>query len=88
VSTESSGEAEPALVASAKNGAVGVRETGAQPENRRPDADRERLLRATRQVLERSGWWGFKVDSVLRQARLSTGFFIVISAIRATCSWD
>jgi AcrR family transcriptional regulator len=75
VSTQSSGEVEPALTASAKRGAAGDRETGAQPGRGRPDPDRERLLRATREVLERSGWWGFKVDSVLKQARLSTRCF-------------
>lgn len=39
------------------------------------DTDRDRLLAAARQVLERSGWWGFKVESVLRQANLSTRSF-------------
>jgi AcrR family transcriptional regulator len=40
-------------------------------------ADRERiqLLTAARQVLDRSGWWGFKVESVLKQAQLSTRSF-------------
>jgi AcrR family transcriptional regulator len=75
VSTQSSGEAEPALTSSARRGAVGDREIGAQSEDGQPDPDRERLLKATRQVLERSGWWGFKVDSVLRQAHLSTRCF-------------
>jgi AcrR family transcriptional regulator len=37
--------------------------------------ERERLLRAARSVLVRSGWWGFKVESVLRQAGLSTRSF-------------
>ena len=41
------------------------------------DARMERLLLldAAMRVLERTGWWGFKVDSVLRQARLSTRSF-------------
>ena len=50
--------------------------SGDHPE---PSADanteRERLLRSAKQVLERSGWWGFKVESVLRQAGLSTRSF-------------
>lgn len=50
--------------------------SGDHPE---PSADanteRERLLLAAKQVLERSGWWGFKVESVLRQAGLSTRSF-------------
>jgi len=37
--------------------------------------EREQLLRAAHQVLERSGWWGFKVESVLRRAGLSTRSF-------------
>jgi AcrR family transcriptional regulator len=37
--------------------------------------ERDRLLRAAMQVLHRSGWWGFKVESVLRQAGLSTRSF-------------
>ena len=40
-----------------------------------PDGERERLLTAAMQVLERSGWWGFKVESVLKQANLSTRSF-------------
>ncbi len=39
------------------------------------DTERDRLLAAAMQVLERSGWWGFKVESVLRQANLSTRSF-------------
>lgn len=41
------------------------------------DARMERLLLldAAMRVLERTGWWGFKVDSVLRQAKLSTRSF-------------
>ena len=39
------------------------------------EAERSRLLTAAMQVLERSGWWGFKVESVLRQAGLSTRSF-------------
>jgi AcrR family transcriptional regulator len=39
------------------------------------DAERDRLLTAAMEVLQRSGWWGFKVESVLRQARLSTRSF-------------
>jgi len=38
-------------------------------------AERKRLLYAAREVLQRSGWWGFKVESVLRQASLSTRSF-------------
>lgn len=37
--------------------------------------ERRRLLVAAKQVLERSGWWGFKVEGVLRQASLSTRSF-------------
>jgi AcrR family transcriptional regulator len=37
--------------------------------------ERQRLLVAAKQVLERSGWWGFKVEGVLRQAQLSTRSF-------------
>jgi AcrR family transcriptional regulator len=39
------------------------------------DPERQQLLAAAKHVLERSGWWGFKVDSVLRHARLSTRSF-------------
>ena len=39
------------------------------------ETERDRLLAAAMQVLERSGWWGFKVESVLRQANLSTRSF-------------
>lgn len=39
------------------------------------EAERERLLTAAMEVLQRSGWWGFKVESVLRQSRLSTRSF-------------
>jgi AcrR family transcriptional regulator len=39
------------------------------------DPERKQLLAAAKLVLERSGWWGFKVDSVLREARLSTRSF-------------
>jgi AcrR family transcriptional regulator len=39
------------------------------------DDERNRLLTAAMQVLHRSGWWGFKVESVLRQAGLSTRSF-------------
>jgi len=39
------------------------------------DDERAKLLLAAKQVLERSGWWGFKVESVLRQAHLSTRSF-------------
>ena len=38
-------------------------------------AERSRLLTAAMDVLQRSGWWGFKVESVLRQAGLSTRSF-------------
>jgi AcrR family transcriptional regulator len=38
-------------------------------------AERDRLLKAAMEVLQRSGWWGFKVESVLRQAGLSTRSF-------------
>lgn len=37
--------------------------------------ERRRLLTAAKEVLQRSGWWGFKVESVLRQAGLSTRSF-------------
>lgn len=39
------------------------------------DPERKQLLAAAKEVLERSGWWGFKVESVLRQANLSTRSF-------------
>jgi len=39
------------------------------------EAERNRLLTAAMDVLQRSGWWGFKVESVLRQAGLSTRSF-------------
>ncbi|MFO7162004.1 MULTISPECIES: TetR/AcrR family transcriptional regulator [Mycolicibacterium] len=38
-------------------------------------AERSQLLTAAMAVLQRSGWWGFKVESVLRQAGLSTRSF-------------
>ena len=41
----------------------------------RADAERNKLLTAAMEVLKRSGWWGFKVESVLRQAGLSTRSF-------------
>ena len=75
MSTQRSGDAEAALATSAQKGAVNERPTPARLDIQRSDAERERLLRATRQVLERSGWWGFKVEGVLRQARLSTRCF-------------
>jgi AcrR family transcriptional regulator len=37
--------------------------------------ERLQLMAAAEQVLERGGWWGFKLESVLRQARLSTRSF-------------
>lgn len=37
--------------------------------------ERSRLLTAATQVLQGSGWWGFKVESVLRRAGLSTRSF-------------
>lgn len=39
------------------------------------DMERLRLMAAAEQVLARGGWWGFKLESVLRQARLSTRSF-------------
>ena len=39
------------------------------------DAERERLLAAAMRTLDRSGWWGFKVESVLKEAKLSTRSF-------------
>lgn len=39
------------------------------------ESERSRLLTAAMDVLQRSGWWGFKVGSVLRQANLSTRSF-------------
>jgi AcrR family transcriptional regulator len=47
-------------------------------EGKAPNTDideRAALITAAGQVLERSGWWGFKVESVLKQARLSTRSF-------------
>jgi AcrR family transcriptional regulator len=40
-----------------------------------PDPEVQRLLAAAQTVLSRSGWWGFKVESVLREAKLSTRSF-------------
>lgn len=37
--------------------------------------ERNLLIDAASTVLARSGWWGFKVSSVLRQARMSTRSF-------------
>lgn len=37
--------------------------------------ERAALITAAGEVLARGGWWGFKVESVLRQARLSTRSF-------------
>lgn len=39
------------------------------------EGERSQLLVAAMEVLDRSGWWGFKVESVLKQARLSTRSF-------------
>jgi AcrR family transcriptional regulator len=47
----------------------------AGPRSAKDTDERQRLLVAAKQVLERSGWWGFKVESVLRQAQLSTRSF-------------
>ena len=41
----------------------------------RTENERSRFLRAAMDVLQRNGWWGFKVESVLRQAGLSTRSF-------------
>jgi AcrR family transcriptional regulator len=38
-------------------------------------AERNQLLSAAMKVLQRSGWWGFKVEGVLREAGLSTRSF-------------
>jgi AcrR family transcriptional regulator len=46
-----------------------------QPMSSRDDDARRRLMVAAGQVLDRSGWWGLKVESVLRQAGLSTRSF-------------
>ena len=46
----------------------------ASARNPGPD-ERAQLLEAAHQVLDRSGWWGFKVESVLKQANLSTRSF-------------
>jgi len=50
-------------------------ELRAQEPAPKDETERSRLLAAAMQVLERSGWWGFKVESVLRQAGLSTRSF-------------
>jgi AcrR family transcriptional regulator len=39
------------------------------------DTERLQLMAAAEEVLARRGWWGFKLRSVLRQARLSTRSF-------------
>jgi AcrR family transcriptional regulator len=48
--------------------------SAAETEQKAQD-ERSRLLTAAMDVLQRSGWWGFKVESVLRQAKLSTRSF-------------
>jgi AcrR family transcriptional regulator len=55
----------------ATSAAAGRKSDAAQ----KAEAERNRLLKAAMEVLERSGWWGFKVESVLRQANLSTRSF-------------
>jgi AcrR family transcriptional regulator len=64
------------------DGTVEPRERAASTEGGRKtegvqkhDDERSRLLKAAMDVLERTGWWGFKVESVLRQANLSTRSF-------------
>ena len=64
------GEGEPSCAEPGSTG-VGRKAEAAQ----KAQAERQRLLTAAMQVLQRSGWWGFKVESVLRQARLSTRSF-------------
>ncbi|BBZ14967.1 TetR/AcrR family transcriptional regulator [Mycobacterium branderi] len=50
--------------------------SGNGPEHaQKAESERNKLLNAAMQVLQRSGWWGFKVESVLRQAGLSTRSF-------------
>jgi AcrR family transcriptional regulator len=39
------------------------------------DTERLQLMAAAERVLARGGWWGFKLESVLREARLSTRSF-------------
>lgn len=61
-------------------GAGSAKSLCARPTSRADSVDksateRERLLTAAIQVLERSGWWGFKVEGVLKQAHLSTRSF-------------
>lgn len=47
-----------------------------QPEaEQAQDAERLQLMAAAERVLARGGWWGFKLESVLREARLSTRSF-------------
>jgi AcrR family transcriptional regulator len=48
---------------------------GRKADAAKAQAERKRFLAAAMQVLQRSGWWGFKVESVLRQAGLSTRSF-------------
>src|SRR5690606_7633412 len=64
----------PVLIASS---APPLRDQAGARRRKVTDARMERLLLldAAMRVLERTGWWGFKVDSVLRQARLSTRSF-------------
>ncbi|WP_234834936.1 TetR/AcrR family transcriptional regulator [Mycolicibacterium stellerae] len=51
-------------------------ETNRQAEaDQKAELERHRLLSAAMEVLQRSGWWGFKVEGVLRQAGLSTRSF-------------
>lgn len=59
----------------AKTGPDNRRAPGPQEYGDQPDSEYIRLLLAARTVLERSGWWGFKVASVLREAHLSTRSF-------------
>ncbi|MGV0793495.1 TetR/AcrR family transcriptional regulator [Mycolicibacterium sp. XJ1819] len=49
--------------------------SGRAADTQKSQDERTRLLNAAMAVLQRSGWWGFKVESVLRQAGLSTRSF-------------
>ena len=63
---------EPSVIAPAEGPKLPGRRNSVKQE---ADCERNQLLAAAQQVLTRSGWWGFKVESVLKQARLSTRSF-------------
>lgn len=73
-SRRSTAVGQPRLVKARRSPHRSVIDEPAELSERKAD-ERQKLLEAAKAVLERSGWWGFKVESVLRQARLSTRSF-------------